>query len=125
MQSEWRPLDRRATGRRAWIIGGLLLSLLPDLGLAGEAAFHLVPPLFPALRLELAGGIDLSTIGPSGSDEEPTSGGSSEVKPVAPRPPLFDKWTTVVFLGGSFIATPIAGYLQWWKRSDSEPWHFA
>ena len=125
MQSHPSRIARRTCGRRAWVIGGLLLSLLPVLGLAGEATFHLVPPLFPALRTGLAPGIDLSAREPSASDEEPTGVGSSEAKPAATRPPLFDKWTTVVFLGGSFIATPIAGYLQWWKRSDSEPWHFA
>ncbi|HEY6929379.1 MAG TPA: DUF2279 domain-containing protein [Thermoanaerobaculia bacterium] len=123
MQSEQTPFARRARGRRAWIIGGLFLSLLSELGLAGEPEFHLVPPLFPALR-ELPPADDLAGREPSDSSEEPTLGGP-ETKPASPRPPLFDQWTTVVFLGGTFIATPIAGYLQWWKRADSEPWHFA
>src|SRR5262249_52215716 len=124
MQSELCPTARRVSSRRAWIIGGLLLGLLPGLVLAGEATFRLVPPLFPDLGEELGPGGDLAAKD-SASNQEPATGSGSEAKSVAPRPPLFDKWTTVVFLGGSFIATPIAGYLQWWKRSDSEPWHFA
>jgi hypothetical protein len=109
----------RASGRRAGIIGSLLLIFLSEPGVAGDASFRLVPPLFP--DLQGAQGRD-SPAGESASEQETPTGGS-EVK--TPRPPLFDKWTTIVFLGGSFIATPIAGYFQWWKRSDSQPWHFA
>jgi Predicted periplasmic lipoprotein (DUF2279) len=122
MQLEPSPLIRRARRRRAGVAGSLLLILMPELGLAGEATFRLVPPLFP--DLQVAPGADFSA-SESSSDQQSITGGGSEVKPIAPRPPLFDKWTTIVFLGGAFIATPIAGYFQWWKRSDSQPWHFA
>src|SRR5215470_17157096 len=120
MQPEPSLFPRRG-GRRAGIIGSALLIFLPELGLAGQATFRLVPPVFPDLQLAPGGDFSASE---SASEQKAATGGS-EVKPVAPRPPLFDKWTTIVFLGGSFIATPIAGYLQWWKRADSEPWHFA
>jgi len=120
MQPEPSPFPRRG-GRRAGIIGSALLIFLPELGLAGQATFRLVPPVFPDLQLAPGGDFSASE---SASEQEAATGGS-EVKPVAPRPPLFDKWTTIVFLGGSFVATPIAGYFQWWKRSDSQPWHFA
>src|SRR5215831_2937181 len=120
MQPEPSLFPRRG-GRRAGIIGSALLIFLPELGLAGQATFRLVPPVFPDLQLAPGGDFSASE---SASEQEAATGGS-EVKPVAPRPPLFDKWTTIVFLGGSFVATPIAGYFQWWKRSDSQPWHFA
>src|SRR5215475_11866577 len=105
MQSELCPIARRASSRRAWIIGGLLLGLLPGLGLAGEATFRLLPPLFPDLSVAPGPDGDLAARD-STSSEEPATNSGSEGKPVAaPRPPLFDKWTTVVFLGSSFVAT--------------------
>jgi hypothetical protein len=84
-----------------------------------------VPPLFPTTAATPALLDSDPAAERDGSGGGQTSEAQGQTAPGPTRPPLFDGWTTVVFLGGSFVATPIAGYLQWWKRSDSEPWHFA
>jgi len=128
MRTEESHLPARGSRRRAWVIAFLLAGLSPGAAWCDSVftgTFRLVPPLFPTATENPASSDSDSGTETAAPAEEEKPGGEAQTAPAVARPPLFGGWTTVVFLGGSFVATPIAGYLQWWKRSESEPWHFA